>query len=124
MSGFNIRDRIKSFGHAIRGIRITIWAEHNFRIHLVAALIVIALATYFEVSTSDWLWLVLSISLVFITEMINTAIERLVDMVEPDQNPLAGKIKDIAAGAVLLSAITSVVIGVLVFWPYFCLIIA
>jgi len=121
MSGFNFRDRIASFGHAIKGIRIAIWTEHNFRIHLVAALIVVVLATYFELSTSDWLWITLSISLVFITEMINTAIERLVDLVEPEKNPLAGKIKDIAAGAVLISAITSVVIGVIVFWPYFCL---
>lgn len=122
MSGFNIRDRMASFGYAIRGIRSTIWAEHNFRIHLVATLVVIAMAAYFEVSTYDWLWLTAAISLVFITEMINTAIEQLVDLVEPNRNPLAGKIKDIAAGAVLISAIAAITIGVIIFWPYFCLI--
>ncbi len=121
MGGFNLRDRILSFKYALKGIRAALWAEHNFRIHSVATLVVIALGLYFKVSHQDWLWLILAIALVLITEMINTAIERLVDLVEPNHHPIAGKVKDIAAGAVLIAAITSVIIGVTIFWPYFCL---
>ena len=121
MSSFNFRDRILSFKYAIKGIKAVIWAEHNFRIHLAAALFVVALGLYFKVSSQDWLWLILAIALVLLTEMINTAIEKLVDLAEPNHNPDAGKIKDIAAGAVLVADITSAIIGIMILWPYFCL---
>lgn len=123
MKPFSLKERLRSFRYALNGIRLTLWAEHNFRIHLVAAIIVIALGFYLEVNPSEWLWLILAISIVFITEMINTALERLVDLTEPNQNSLAGKIKDIAAGAVLLAAIAAFAIGVIIFWPYFCLLL-
>ncbi|MFY0592478.1 diacylglycerol kinase family protein [Roseivirga sp.] len=118
MKRFSLRDRINSFRYAWRGIRSTIWQEHNFRIHLFAALIVILGGFYFNISNTDWSLIVLAISLVFITELLNTAIEKLVDLKEPNFNPKAGSIKDIAAGAVLIAAISSAVIGGLVFWPY------
>ncbi|MBO3700513.1 diacylglycerol kinase family protein [Roseivirga sp. E12] len=121
MKPFSLKERLLSFKYALRGIRSTLWTEHNFRIHLFAALTALALGFYFEVSSNDWLWIVIAIALVFVTEMINTAIERLVDLIEPNQNPLAGKIKDIAAGAVLIAAIASATIGLIVFWPHFCL---
>lgn len=120
MGSFNFRDRILSFKYAIKGIKTVLWAEHNFRIHLIAALIVVFIGFYLNVSHQDWLWLILAIALVLVTEMINTAIEQIVDLAEPNQNPLAGKIKDIAAGAVLISAITSAIIGIMILWPYFC----
>lgn len=120
MGSFNFRDRILSFKYAIKGIKTVLWAEHNFRIHLAATLIVIVLGFYLNVSSQDWLWLTLAIALVLVTEMINTAIEQLVALAEPNHNPIAGKIKDIAAGAVLISAITSVIIGAMILWPYFC----
>jgi len=121
MKPFSLKERIDSFRYAFNGIRLTIWAEHNFRIHLVATVLVVGLGFYFDMTASEWLWITFVISLVLITEMINTAIEKLVDLAEPNQNPLAGKIKDIAAGAVLIAAITAVVIGALIFWPYFCI---
>lgn len=123
MGSFNFRDRILSFKYAIKGIKTVLWAEQNFRIHLLATFIVIALGFYLNVSNQDWLWLTLAIALVLVTEMINTAIEQLVDLAEPNHNPNAGKIKDIAAGAVLVSAITSAIIGAIILWPYFCLIL-
>lgn len=118
VGNFNFRDRISSFKYAFKGIKVLLWAEHNFRIHLVAAIIVVVLGLYLDVAKFDWLWLILAISLVLISEAINTAIEYLVDLIEPNHNPLAGKIKDIAAGAVLISAITSIIIGLIVLLPY------
>ena len=124
MKPFSFKERLQSFRYAINGIRITLWKEHNFRIHLTAAILVISLGFYLEVKPAEWLWLILAISMVFITEMINTALEGLVNLVEPNQNPLARQIKDIAAGAVLLSAIAALAIGVAIFWPYFCLLLS
>lgn len=121
MKPFSLKERLNSFKYALRGIRHSLWAEHNFRIHLFAAIAAVTLGGYFDISSQDWLWITLAITLVFITEMINTAIEHFVDLIEPNQNPKAGKIKDIAAGAVLIAAIASVTIGLIVFWPYFCL---
>lgn len=116
---FSILARIKSFKYAFQGIWSLIKEEHNFRIHLVATALVTALGFYFQVSRAEWLWLVFAIGLVLSAEAFNSAIERLVDLQEPEQNPKAGKIKDMAAGAVLLSAIAAAIIGVLIFWPYF-----
>lgn len=118
---FSLIERVKSFGYAIKGIKAVFWAEHNFRIHLLATVIVIGLGLYFNIESSEWLWLILAIALVLVSETFNTALEKLVDLAEPDHDPLAGKIKDIAAGAVLVAAVASLAIGIIVFWPYFCL---
>ncbi len=115
---FSFKERIKSFEYAIKGIKATIWAEHNFRIHLFAGAAVIGLGFYLHISPHEWLWLVVAIALVLICEMINTAIEKLIDLTEPDHDPVAGKVKDMAAGAVLIAAIAATIIGVIIFWPY------
>ena len=72
----------------------------------------------FGITKTEWLFVVVAIALVIITEMLNTAIEFLVDFVSPEYNELAGKVKDIAAGAVLFAALMAAVIGILVFGPY------
>ena len=118
MAPFSIKARLRSFVYAFRGILSMVREEHNFRIHGVAMLVVIAAGFWLQVSRADWLWLVLAIGLVLAAETFNSALERLVDLRQPEQDPNAGKIKDLAAGAVLLSAITAAIIGVLVFWPY------
>lgn len=118
MKPFSFKERLNSFRYAFKGIWLALGAEHNFIIHLLAALFVILIGFYFNVSKQDWLWLTIAIALVLITEMINTAIERLVDLVEPNQNPLAGKIKDMAAAAVLIAAMTAVIIGLIILLPY------
>ncbi|OEK05086.1 diacylglycerol kinase family protein [Roseivirga misakiensis] len=118
MKPFSVKERLQSFKYAWRGIRVAIWQEHNFRIHLLAALIVIVTGFYFEISNTEWCWIVLAICIVFTAELFNTAIEKLVDLKSPEFDPLAGKIKDIAAGAVLVSALSAAIIGLLIFWPY------
>jgi len=118
MPHFSIKARLKSFVYAFRGLLVALKEEHNFRIHLVAAVLVIIAGFWLQISRTDWLWLTLAIGLVLVAEIFNTAIERLVDLKQPEQDPKAGKTKDLAAGAVLLAAITSAIIGGLVFWPY------
>ena len=116
-SKFSLTHRLRSFRHAIKGIINTSKTEHNFRIHLVATALAILLGYYFEIASTEWLWLIAAIGLVLITETINTAIEKLVDLKSPEQNEKAGLIKDISAGAVLIAAATSLAIGLLIFIP-------
>lgn len=110
--------RANSFRYAFKGLKIFFATQHNSWIHLVAALSVIAAGFFFSITKTEWLFVVTAIALVLITEMLNTAIEFLVDLVSPDYNELAGKVKDLAAGAVLFAALMAAVIGILVFGPY------
>jgi len=114
----NLLKVIRSFGPALKGMKTAVVSENNFHIHLTGAIVVIALGWYFHLQRNDWLWLNAAIGLVFITEYLNTAIEKLTDLVSPQHDERAGKVKDIAAGAVLMAAIIAIVIGVLVFFPY------
>ena len=99
----------------IQGIKIFFQTQHNAWIHILATVIVIIVGNVVGLSTAEWCWISLAIALVFITEMLNTAIEFLTDLVSPEYHPLAKKTKDVAAGAVLVSAIFAVVIGIYVF---------
>jgi len=115
---FSIKERIKSFRYAFQGIGTLLKEEHNFRVHLVASILVVTVGILLNVSDQDWCWLLLCIGLVFTAEAFNTAIEKLTDLKQPEQDPKAGKIKDIAAGAVLLTAAMALAIGLIIFWPY------
>jgi diacylglycerol kinase len=108
----------KSFSYAVKGILAAVKEQRNLKIHLVVAVLVIALGFYFQITNIEWCILLLTIGLVIGLELINTAIENLVDLVTSERKPLAGKIKDIAAGAVLVAAVIAVVIGVVVFKEY------
>jgi len=112
-----MKKRIQSFGYAIRGIREVFGTETNMKIHIGITLLVIICGVVFSISLIEWIFCLLCIGLVIGAEMINTAIENVVDLASPEQHPLAGKAKDIAAGAVLICAIISVVIGLLIFVP-------
>jgi diacylglycerol kinase (ATP) len=114
---FSLRNRVKSFSYAFQGIKTFFLTQHNAWIHALATVIVIILGNVVKLSTSEWCWIGLAIALVFITEMLNTAIEFLTDIVSPDYHPLAKKTKDVAAGAVLFSAVFSLVIAFLIFIP-------
>ncbi len=114
---FSIPKRIKSFKFAFKGIRYLIGTQHNMWIHLTAALIVVAVGFYFSISTVEWVLVSLTIGMVFTAEAFNTAIELLVDKISPQFHPLAGRIKDVAAGAVLIAAVVAVVAGFLIFLP-------
>ncbi len=107
---------IKSFGYAIEGI-LSALKQQNMRIHIISTLIVIVAALLTGISTTEWLAIILIVSLVIGSEMINCAIESVVDLASPDFHPLAKQAKDIAAGAVLVFAITSVIIGLIIFLP-------
>ncbi len=112
-----MKKRIKSFGYAGRGIRTVFDSEMNMKIHLVVTLLVIICGFFFKISLTEWLFCLLCFGLVLTAEMMNTAIENFVDLVSPQQHPLAGRAKDIAAGAVLISSIISAIIGLLIFIP-------
>jgi len=115
---FTIKNRLKSFVYAFKGIKQVVVSQHNMWIHIVFALLAIALGFMFEINATEWIAIVLSIGLVLTAEIFNTAIESLVDLISPNFNEKAGKIKDIAAAAVLITAITAVIIGMIIFSPH------
>jgi diacylglycerol kinase (ATP) len=92
--------------------------QHNAWIHAAATLVVLAAAFLLRVSASDWCWIILAISIVWTAEALNTAFEFLADAASPEFHPLIRDAKDVAAGAVLLTAIAAAVIGAIIFWPY------
>jgi diacylglycerol kinase len=106
-----------SFKHAGEGLFHAIRTQLNFRIHLVATALVLAMGTWLRLPGPSWAILVLTIGMVLVTEMMNTAAEALVDLASPDYHPLAKLVKDVAAGAVLVIAIASVVVGLIVLGP-------
>jgi diacylglycerol kinase len=114
---FSIKARFKSFYFAFQGLKVFFRTQHNSWIHAVAALVVIFLGFILNVDITEWCWLVTVISMVFITELLNTAIEFLCDFVSPEIHPQIKRIKDISAAAVLIAAIAAVVVGVIVFLP-------
>lgn len=109
--------RCASFRHAFRGLGSVIRSETNARIHLAVTVAVVFAGVYFDLSEYEWCVVTLAIGLVLAAEIMNTAIERLVDIVSPTHNAEAGRVKDIAAGATLIAAICAAVAGVFVFGP-------
>jgi diacylglycerol kinase (ATP) len=114
---FQLKDRIKSFEYAFKGVSTMLKSQHNARIHAVSTLIVIVAGFIFSISKTEWCFLVLSVMSVWTAEALNTALEFLADVASPDFHPLVEKAKDVAAGAVLITAICSVIIGLFVFIP-------
>lgn len=110
------RSLIDSFNYAVSGIIIALKTEKNMRIHYLIAILVITLSLFFDFSRTEFLLLLFSISLVVVAEMFNTALERVIDLVTQDYHPLARIVKDVAAGAVLIAAINSIVVGYLLFF--------
>ena len=106
---------LRSFVYAFRGILRCIREERNFRFHIVAAVYVSVVSPAFLQSRAEGALLAVTIGLVLFAEAVNTALERLVNRISPEQHPLAGAAKDIAAGAVLLTAIAAVVVAIFLF---------
>lgn len=109
---------INSFRYAFVGIFFCLLHERNVQIHCLAACVVSGLGFYFHITKIEWLILLLTIGVVFALEIVNTAIEKTVDLVTTDVKPLAKIAKDAAAGAVLFFSIIAVVIGAIIFGPY------
>lgn len=111
--------RIASFKHAINGLKITLKEEINFKIHVIISVLVLTLSFYLGISRLEWLMIIVTIGLILICELINTAIEAMVDLtVHEKWHPLAKKAKDISAAAVFVMAIVAILIGVIIFSPY------
>ena len=108
---------LQSFGYAWKGIKTAFVSERNMKIHVFISVLVIVMGFVLQISMTEWLFCILCMGLVFCAELFNTAIETLTDRFSPDKDPLAGRTKDLSAGAVLLSAIISVIIGVIIFLP-------
>lgn len=115
--GKNRTPIIKSFGYAISGVLRLIKEERNAKIHAVAALSAISAGFYFDINLLEWTMVIIAIALVIITEAVNTVLENLLDHMHPERHPTVGKIKDMAAGAVLIAALAALIIGLLVFLP-------
>lgn len=114
---FSIHGRLKSFVFAFNGLKVFFKTQYNSYIHLVAAVFVVILGFILKVNRYECCLLILSIGFVFVAEVLNTSIEFLTDLVSPEYNELAKKVKDVAAAGVLLSAIVSVIIGAIIFIP-------
>lgn len=108
---------INSFKYAFEGFKTTIICEQNMTIHLFMASIVLIFGLFFNIKLTEWMFLILISALVMATELINTSIEAVVDLVEPKKNPLAKIAKDTAAAAVLVFALAAILIGFIIFVP-------
>ena len=106
---------LKSFVYAFNGLRFTFKTQLNFRMHCLATIAVVLLGLYTKLNLTEWLFIIISIAVVMILELVNTAIEKIVDFISPQQNPKAGVIKDVAAAAVLVASIMAMTVGLIIF---------
>lgn len=114
---FSLVARAKSFTHAFRGVGIIIKTTHNFWVQILFALIAITLGFIFKISEIEWLSIIMSAGLVLTAEAFNTAIEIDIDLTSPNYHPYARDTKDVAAGAVLISAVVALIAGITIFLP-------
>jgi diacylglycerol kinase len=116
---FSIMARLRSFRHAARGLKWLVRDEHNSRIHLAIVAILVPVCIILHLSAAEWIIIILCIALVLSMELINSAIERLADKISPGHDPETGKIKDMAAAAVLITAIAAAIAGLIILIPKF-----
>jgi diacylglycerol kinase (ATP) len=112
-----MKKRIESFGYAFHGIRLVFGHEPNMNIHLTISILVIISGFLFDISTTEWILCLICFGLVIGMEMMNSAIENVVDLASPELHPLAAKAKDVAAGGVLVCALTAAIAGLMIFVP-------
>lgn len=114
---FSLKSRLLSFRFAINGLRSLLKYEHNSRIHLLAAISVIILGLLLKINLIEWSLLTIVMGLVFITELLNSALESFANSLKPERNDMIGRAKDYSAAAVLIAAIISLVVGIIIFVP-------
>lgn len=115
---YDYKKQLRSFGYAWKGICSCVGKEQNLSFHLIVTICVVAAGWGFCITWGEWVAIVLCIGVVIAAELFNSAIERLVDQVSPQRHPVAGQVKDIAAGAVLVCALAAIVVGLIIFIPY------
>ena len=108
---------IKSFCYAWQGLKYCFCYEKNFRVQLCIAIVAFLSGLYFRISSHEWITIIFCSTLVLSLEMINTTIEKLSNQISQSVNPVIKQVKDVAAGAVFLSSITSFIVGMLIFFP-------
>ena len=108
---------IKNFADALNGILYAIRSEKHMKFHLLATILVVAAGWFFDISFTEWCAVILCIGGVITAEVFNTAFEQLVNLVSPQYNVVAGRVKDLAAGAVLVFSIAALLVGLIVFVP-------
>lgn len=114
---FSIIARARSFNHAFRGIGIIFKTQHNAWVHLLVGVVVLVLGIWLDISHLEWGLIVIAIFAVLAAEGFNTALEIDIDLTSPDEHPYARDTKDVAAGAVLLTVIGAVIVGLIIFLP-------
>lgn len=107
----------RSLAHALRGVRIVFWQEQSFRIQCIVGALVIAAAFVLEISTNRFIVLLLLIGSVLVLELLNSIVERLVDLHKPRLHPAVKDMKDMMAGVVLVASVVSLIVGGLIFYP-------
>ncbi|HEY0652826.1 MAG TPA: diacylglycerol kinase family protein [Chryseosolibacter sp.] len=113
-----IKRHLLSYQYALRGIWLAFRYEPNMRIHLAAAIAVVAINYSLDVTVTEWLITLMLIGIVWMSEIFNTAVEKLADRVTKERDPLIGAVKDLAAGAVLIVCIVAVICGLMIYLPY------
>ena len=112
-----LKRKLDSVGYALRGIWIAFAEESNFKIQLVFSVVALILGRYFNISFTEWLFVICACGLVLTAELLNTALEELCDMLKASHDPHVAKIKDLAAGAVLVASFTALLIGLVIYLP-------
>ncbi|MBZ4190424.1 diacylglycerol kinase [Niabella beijingensis] len=117
MSGFSVKKLVKGFGYAGSGLKAAFLSEQNFRVHVVAAVLVVLMGAVFDVHAFEWLILIICVVMVMGMELLNTAVEKLCDRIMPEKDPGIRYIKDVSAAAVLVVAIGAAAAGLIIFIP-------
>ena len=120
---FSIPARLRSFRYAFQGLWWLVREEHNSWIHLAFVVVLIPAGFILHLSPVEWTLIILCMGLVLGMELVNSAIERLADKISTERDPVIGKIKDLSAGAVLISAIASAIVGLIILVPKFLILI-
>ena len=113
-----LKKHLVSYKYAMRGVWLAFRYEPNMIIHLIATIVVLIVNYLLEISRTDWLVTLMLIGVVLMSEIFNTAVEKLADRITQDQDPMIGHAKDLAAGAVLIIGAVAVVCAVIIYWPY------
>ena len=114
---FSVKDRIRSFRFAIHGFHMMLKSQHNAWVHATATVLVIVLGFVCHINREEWCWIVLAMISVWTAEALNTSLEFIADVASPEFHPLVKSAKDVAAAAVMLSALGALIIGLLVLGP-------
>ena len=112
-----IKRLIKSFGHALQGLKLLFSSQRNAVIHLLLMFCAIVMGFLFQISNSEWIMVIFCSTLVIAAEAFNTALEKMADAIHPDKHDGIGNAKDLAAGSVLITAIAALIVGIIIFLP-------